>query len=82
MVGAFQKPSSGREPKPIHSIPYSVAQPLDRGYKNYYSIIQGNRQGVLSRSITRRSGRIANHAAKIDFAILKAAWQKSPMGLL
>ena len=41
MVGAFQKPSSGREPKPIHSIPYSVAQPLDRGYKNYYSIIQG-----------------------------------------
>ena len=41
MVGAFQKPSSGREPKPIHSIPYSVAQPLDKGYKNYYSIIQG-----------------------------------------
>ena len=42
MVGAFQKPSSGREPKPIHSIPYSVAQPLDKGYKNYYSIIQGS----------------------------------------
>ena len=41
MVGAFQKPSSGREPKPIHSIPYSVAQPLERGSNNYYSIIQG-----------------------------------------
>ena len=27
--------------KPIHSIPYSVAQPLERGSNNYYSIIQG-----------------------------------------
>ncbi|MFR5420952.1 MAG: hypothetical protein ACLTG4_02665 [Oscillospiraceae bacterium] len=27
--------------------------------------------------ITRRSGRIANHAAKFDFAILKAAWRKA-----
>ena len=25
---------------------------------------------------------LQNHALKIDFAILKAAWQKSPMGLL
>ena len=50
MVGAFQKPSSGREPKPIHSIPYSVAQPLDRGYKNYYSIIQGNLKIVKTSS--------------------------------
>jgi len=82
VVGAFQKPSSGREPKPIHSIPYSVAQPLDRGYKNYYSIIQGNRQGVLSRSITRRGGRIAKENATIFyFAILEAAWRKSPKGL-
>ena len=32
----------GRECVPIHSIPCSVAQPLERGYKNYYSIIQGN----------------------------------------
>ena len=77
MVGAFQKPSSGREPKPIHSIPYSVAQPLDKGYKNYYSIIQGNRQGVLSRLITRRSGKIAKQNYKIRFTILKAAWQKT-----
>ncbi len=42
MVGAFLEPSSGREPKPIHSIPYSVAQPLERGSNNYYSIIQGS----------------------------------------
>jgi hypothetical protein len=55
VVGAFQKPSSGREPKPIHSIPYSVAQPLDRGYKNYYSIIQGNRaSGALSFKVARQ----------------------------
>ena len=25
---------------------------------------------------------LQNHALKIDFAILKAAWHKSPMGLL
>ena len=25
--------------KPIHSIPYSVAQPLERGFKNYYHFI-------------------------------------------
>ena len=31
----------GRRHVPIHSIPCSVAQPLERGYKNYYSIIQG-----------------------------------------
>ena len=55
----YQRYGYTRSDKPIHSIPYSVAQPLDRGYKNYYSIIQGNRQGVLSRSMTRRSGRIA-----------------------
>ncbi|NLJ30916.1 MAG: hypothetical protein GX424_04845, partial [Clostridiales bacterium] len=40
-VGTFQKPSCGRSIKPIHSIPYSVAQPLERGFNNYYSIIQG-----------------------------------------
>ena len=28
--------------QPIHSIPYSVAQPLERGFNNYYSIIQGD----------------------------------------
>lgn len=26
---------------PIHSTLYSVAQPLERGFINYYSIIQG-----------------------------------------
>ena len=54
MVGAFQKPSSGREPKPIHSIPYSVAQPLDRGYKNYYSIIQEEQTAAYSVEIWKR----------------------------
>ena len=38
---AFLEPSRGRRLKPIHSIPYSVAQPLERGSNNYYSIIQG-----------------------------------------
>ena len=38
----FRNRLSGRSGVPIHSIPYSVAQPLERGYKNYYSIIQGN----------------------------------------
>ena len=80
MVGAFQKPSSGREPKPIHSIPYSVAQPLDRGYKNYYSIIQGNRQGFLSRSITRRSGKIAKQYYK-KFCNFEGSLAKDPKGL-
>lgn len=41
MVGAFREPSCGRRTQPIHSIPYSVAQPLERGSNNYYSIIQG-----------------------------------------
>ena len=41
MVGTFLKPSCGRRTQPIHSIPYSVAQPLERGSNNYYSIIQG-----------------------------------------
>ena len=54
MVGAFQKPSSGREPKPIHSIPYSVAQPLDKGYKNYYSIIQEEQTAAYSVEIWKR----------------------------
>ena len=30
-----------KAPNPIHSIPHSVAQPLERGSNNYYSIIQG-----------------------------------------
>ena len=41
MVGTFLEPSCGRGITPIHSIPYSVAQPLERGFNNYYSIIQG-----------------------------------------
>jgi hypothetical protein len=41
VVGTFLKPSGGKGGEPIHSIPYSVAQPLERGFKNYYSIIQG-----------------------------------------
>ena len=42
--------------------------------------VKGNRQGVLSRSITRRSGRIAKSCFKIYFAIPEAAWRKSPGG--
>jgi len=41
VVGTFLKPSCGRRDKPIHSIPYSVALPLERGFNNYYFIIQG-----------------------------------------
>jgi len=42
VVGAFREPSDGRSNEPIHSILYSVAyMPLERGSKNYYSIIQG-----------------------------------------
>ena len=37
----FPNHPSGRRNQPIHSIPYSVAQPLERGFNNYYSIIQG-----------------------------------------
>ena len=44
MVGTFREPSCGRRTLPIHSIPYSVAQPLERGFNNYYSIIQGGRE--------------------------------------
>lgn len=73
MVGAFQKPSSGREPKPIHSIPYSVAQPLDRGYKNYYSIIQGNRiaqrrihAGIKQTNLAETVGISNNYLSSIE----------------
>jgi hypothetical protein len=41
VVGTFLEPSCGRSHSPIHSIPYSVALPLERGLINYYSIIQG-----------------------------------------
>ena len=44
MVGTSQKPSGGRRNRPIHSIPNSVAQPLERDFINYYSIIQGKIQ--------------------------------------
>ena len=54
MVGAFREPSCGRSVKPIHSILYSVAQPLERGFKNYYSIIQG----TLPRHFEKQSPRI------------------------
>ena len=42
--------------------------------------VKGNRQGFLSRSITRRSGRIAKSCYKILFAIRKVACQRSPKG--
>ena len=42
VVGSFLDPSRGRILKSIHSLPYSVAQTLERGSKNNYSIIQGS----------------------------------------
>ena len=41
VVRVFPEASCGRNDQPIHNIPYRVAQPLERGYKNYYSRIQG-----------------------------------------
>ena len=52
MVGTFLEPSCGRRFAPIHSIPYSVAQPLERGSNNYYSIIQG---GLMRQSKNKKS---------------------------
>ena len=41
--------------------------------------MKGNRQGVLSRSITRpQATKLQNNISKIYFAILKAACQKCP----
>ena len=51
MVGAFREPSCGRRTQPIHSIPYSVAQPLERGSNNYYSIIQGECTMIVRKEI-------------------------------
>ena len=81
---AFQKKvkRSGlsREAYLRHLVNGLVPQPLDRGYKNYYSIIQGNRQGVLSRSITRRSGRIAKYYYKVLFCNSESSLAKKPGG--
>ena len=41
MVGTFREPCCGRSRQPIHSIPYCVAQPLERGSQHCYSLIQG-----------------------------------------
>ena len=54
MVGTFLKPSCGRRTQPIHSIPYSVAQPLERGSNNYYSIIQGEPRDI-QRSVDQQN---------------------------
>ena len=35
----YQRYGYTRSDKPIHSIPYSVAQPLERSFKNYYHFI-------------------------------------------
>ena len=64
MVGAFREPSCGRRTQPIHSIPYSVAQPLERGSNNYYSIIQGRyymtqEQDLLTGSVPKKLIRFA-----------------------
>ena len=58
MVGTFLEPSCGRRLKPIHSILYSVAQPLERGSNNYYSIIQGSggRQNPDAANYTVKEG--------------------------
>ena len=41
LLGIQCEPSRSRIYKPIHSILYSAVQPLERGFINYYSIIQG-----------------------------------------
>ncbi len=41
MVGPFWKPSRGRRTTPIHSIPVSLPQLLERSFINYYYIIRG-----------------------------------------
>ena len=43
--------------------------------------VKGNRQGSLSRSITRRSDQNRKIKYCFYFAILRAAWRKSPNGL-
>ena len=42
--------------------------------------MKGNRQGVLSRLITRRSGRIAKYYYKILFCNSECSLAKSPEG--
>ena len=59
-------------PKPVDDL---TDEEIDYGGKKR---VKGNRQGVLSRSITRRSGKLQN----IFFAILQTAWQKAHQGFL
>jgi hypothetical protein len=60
VVGAFQKPSSGRSRQPIHSISNIITQPVEKvknGYgvlktlervsKHYYYIIRGAENGSI-----------------------------------
>ncbi len=42
--------------------------------------VKGNRQGVLSRSITRRSGRIAKYYYKVLFCNSECSLAKKPEG--
>ena len=44
-------PDYTRRTKPILSIPYSVAQPLEKGFINYYSIIQGKTTWTIFKRI-------------------------------
>ena len=58
-----------------------VFRPLRRAGKDGKDSVKGNRQGSLSRSIIRRSDQNRKIKYCFYFAILRAAWRKSPNGL-
>ena len=58
-----------------------VFRPLRRAGKTGKDSVKGNRQGSLSRSVTRRSDQNRKIKYCFYFAILRAAWRKSPNGL-
>ena len=56
----------GRSNIPIHSIPCSVAQPVERGYKNYYSKCDLNHACYLLRKMTDEGRVIAIKKGKFS----------------
>ena len=58
---------------PIHSIPCSVAQPLERGYKNYYSIIQGEGKMTTSKNIQAQESQYVA-GVRMLFKPLEEVW--------
>ena len=64
--------------QPIHSIPYSVAQPLERGSKNYYSIIQG---GSVKRTISAMRGKGSLTHNRRDFIAENVDSSRTPLNV-